>query len=148
MRTGSTKGAGGFHYLITDAATDFNDGFSLAVDSSNRAMFVVGYGTTILGTTRGQATSSVTLAPNTTHHVVGTYNGSQVRVYVDGAQAATVSYSTGVSWSGSRDLLLGRKVASASQATSFLDGILDEAAVYNAALAAGTITAHYNAGRP
>ena len=41
VRTGSTKGAGGFHYLITDAATDFNDGFSLAIDSSNRATFVV-----------------------------------------------------------------------------------------------------------
>ena len=144
VRTGSAKAAGGFHYLITDAATDFNDGFSLAIDSSNRATFVVGRN----ATTRGQATSSVALAPNTTHHVVGTYNGSLVRVYVDGALVASVSFSGGPTWSGSRDLMLGRKVGSASQATSFLDGILDEAAVYNAALAAGTITAHYNAGRP
>ena len=71
-----------------------------------------------------------------------------MRVYVDGALVGSVSFSGGPTWSGSRDLMLGRKVGTASQATSFLDGILDEAAVYNAALAAGTITAHYNAGRP
>ena len=99
-------------------------------------------------TVRAQATSSVALAPGTINDVVGTYDGSAVRIYVNGALVGSVSFSGGPTWSGSRDLMLGRKVGTASQATSFLDGILDEAAVYNAALAAGTITAHYNAGRP
>ena len=146
VRTGSTKSSGNYHYLITNAATDLNDGFTLAINSSNRAVFTVARNLGIV--LRGQASSSATLQPNTTYHVVGTYDGNTVRVYVNGAQSGTAGYNSGVTWSSSRDLMLGRKVGTASQAQSYLDGILDEAAVYTSALSAGTVTAHWNAGRP
>ena len=147
VRTGSTKSNGNYHYLITDSSSDFNDGFSLAVDSSNRAVFVVARNL-IITTQRGTATSSVTLAPNTTHHVVGTYDGSRVRVYVDGVERGNVSYSSGISYASGRDLFFGRKANSSGLSTNYLDGILDEAALYTAALPAATVQAHYDAGKP
>jgi hypothetical protein len=89
----------------------------------------------------------VTLAPNTTHHVVGTYDGTAVRIYVDGVQVGTASFTVAVSWAGTRDLRLGRPVSSSSP-TLFLQGTLDEAALYTQALPAATVLAHYNSGKP
>jgi PKD repeat protein len=146
VRTTATKGAGGYHFLISDSSSDFDNGFSLVVDSANRAMFSVAR-TTGFTVTRGQATSSVTLAPNTTHHVVGTYDGTTVRIYVDGVQVGTASFTVPISWSASRDLRLGRPVSSSSS-TFFLQGTLDEAALYTQALPAATVLAHYNSGKP
>jgi YD repeat-containing protein len=153
VRTSATKGSGGYHFLITDSSAELNgsslsldNGFVLAIDSSNRAVFSVARNV-IITTVRATATSSVTLAPNTTHHVVGTYDGSTVRIYVDGVQVGTASFSGAPTWSGSRDLRLGRPVEStASQ--FFLQGTLDEPALYTAALPAATVLAHYNAGKP
>ncbi|HEX5922836.1 MAG TPA: PKD domain-containing protein [Baekduia sp.] len=146
VRTTAAKGAGGYHVLITDTSSEFANGFSLVIDSANRAMFSVAR-TTGFTTTRGQATSSVTLAPNTTHHIVGTYDGTTVRVYVDGAQVGTAAFTGALTWSGTRDLRLGRAVGSSS-ATFFLQGTLDEAALYTQALPAATILGHYNSGKP
>jgi trimeric autotransporter adhesin len=146
VRTTATKGAGGYHFLISDSSSDFDNGFSLVIDSANRAMFSVAR-TTGFTVTRGQATSSVTLAPNTTHHVVGTYDGTAARIYVDGVQVGTASFTVAVSWAGTRDLRLGRPVSSSSP-TLFLQGTLDEAALYTQALPAATVLAHYNSGKP
>jgi hypothetical protein len=144
VRTGSTKPAGGYHFLITNSSNEFSNGFSLAVNQANQATFVAARS----ALARGQATSSVTLAPNTTHHVVGTYDGARVRIYVDGVERGSAAFTGALTWNSGRDLRLGRKVAAASAATAYLDGVLDEAAVYTAALPAATVLAHYNAGRP
>jgi YD repeat-containing protein len=146
-RTTATKPAGGYHYLITDSSNLLNNGFSLAIDSSNRPVFSVAR-TNILGqVTRGLAVSSVTVAPNTTHHIAGTWDGSRVRVYVDGVERANVAFSGAATWASGRDLRLGRPLG--STATQYhLQGVLDEAAIYTQALPAATVLAHYNAGRP
>ncbi len=146
VRTTATKSSGGYHFLISDTSSDFDNGFSLAINSSNQAVFTVAR-TTGFTTTRATATSSVTLAPNTTHHVAGTFDGTTVRIYVDGAQAGTATFSGSISWSGSRDLRLGRAVSSSSP-SFFLQGTLDEPALYTQALPAATVLAHYNAGKP
>jgi PKD repeat protein len=143
VRTAATKGSGGYHFLISDSSSDFNNGFTLAIDSSNRATFAVASNALV----RGQATTTVTLAPNTIHHVAGTYDGSRVRVYVDGVERANVAYSSGITWNAARDLYLGSRVASSGQSTSYLNGTLDEPAIYTVALSAANVLAHYNAGK-
>ena len=153
VRTAATKASGGWHFLITDSSAELSgnslslsDGFAVAIDSSNRVVFQVARNV-IFSTTRGTATTSVTLAPNTIHHVAATYDGSTLRLYVDGVQAATASFGSGVTWSGSRDLRLGRPNES-SAATYLLNGTLDETALYTSAMSAATVLAHYNAGKP
>jgi YD repeat-containing protein len=143
VRTTATKGSGGSHTVFTDSTSEFNNGVSLVIDSSNRPVFYVARNFL----QRGTATSSVTVAPNTTHHIVGTYDGSRVRVYVDGVERANVAFSGGAGWNSGRDLLLGRRVSSSS--TQYhLQGTLDEPAIYTQALPAATVLAHYNAGKP
>ena len=68
MRIDQQKAAGGYHFLVTDAATDLSDGFTLAIDSAGRPVFTVASS----ATTRATAQSSLALTPNTTYHLVGT----------------------------------------------------------------------------
>jgi hypothetical protein len=77
------------------------------------------------------------------YHVVGTYDGTTQRLYIDGVQAAsraqtgaasTVTYGLFVgSWNGGGELFTGQ---------------IDEVAVYNTTLAAARVKAHTDAGRP
>ncbi len=148
VRTAATKTSGGYHFLISNSDSDLNNGFSLVIDSSNRPTFVVARENIIGIVTRGTATSSVAVEPNTTHHIVGTYDGSRVRVYVDGVERANVSFGSGPSWGSSRDLRIGRPISSTSLAQRYLQGTIDEPAIYTSALSAATALAHYNAGKP
>jgi YD repeat-containing protein len=151
VRTAATK-TGGYHFLVTDSSNEISgsslsldNGFALAIDSSNRPVFSAARNI-IFSTQRATATSPVTVAPNTIHHIVGTYASSTLRLYVDGVQVATATLNSGPSWSGSRDLRLGRPVGS-SNAIFHLQGMLDEVALYTQALPAATVLAHYNAGK-
>ncbi|MBN2272273.1 MAG: hypothetical protein JXN61_16805 [Sedimentisphaerales bacterium] len=71
------------------------------------------------------------LTPGYWHHVVGTYDGSHIRLYIDGVEdAGPVPYDGGVTtsqanvWIGGNSGMSGRE----------FDGMIDEAAVWNRAL--------------
>jgi PKD repeat protein len=148
VRTESTKGAGGYHFLVTHANIDFDDGFSLAIDDQNRAVFAVGGRNVLGGVVRGSAVSSVSLAPNTTHHVVGTFGGGQLRIYVDGVERGSAPFANGIFYRTGRDFWFARQRNTTNRAIRHLDGTLDEVAVYSTALPAATVQAHYAAGAP
>lgn len=63
-----------------------------------------------------------------THHLVGSYDGSTMRLYVDGVLVGTAS-KTG-SFTGSETFSIGRNP---SYSNRFLDGRVDEVAVYTSA---------------
>jgi hypothetical protein len=147
VRTGSTKLPGTYHALVANSSADGDNGFLLAIASSNKAQFHVARRNSDGTIVRGVAISSATLAPGTTHHVVGTYNGSRVRIFVDGVERGSAPFSGAITWAAARDLRLGRAAATAI-AIYRLDGVLDEVALYTAALPAATVTAHWNAGKP
>ena len=140
VRTAATAGSGKYNVLLSNSNFDFTNGFTLAVDSSNRPLFAVGG-----NFSNGRATSSVTIAPNTTHHLVGTYDGSRIRIYVDGVERANVVYNGDTNYANGRDIFLGRAFVTNF---GFLNGTLDEAALYTGAMSAATVLAHYNAGKP
>jgi hypothetical protein len=88
----------------------------------------------------GEKSSGVTVADGVRHHVALTIDGSgNGQFYVDGQPAgAPVAYA-----------VPGHGTAGAigwSTSTQFFDGTLDEVAVYNTALSAARIEAHYDAG--
>jgi PKD repeat protein len=148
VRTSVAKSSGGYHFLVSDSSADFDNGFSLVIDSSNRPVFAVARQNILGQVTRGQAVSPTTVVPTTTHHIVGTYDGSRARIFVDGVERANVSFSSDPTWSGSRDLRIGRPISSTSLAQRYLQGSIDEPALYTTALSAATILAHYQAGKP
>lgn len=90
-----------------------------------------------------QAATAGTLTINTWHHVVGTWDGTTLRLYVDDAQVATATPSA-APVAGINGITIGRSHDTGG--TPFFPGRIDEVAIYSTALSAARITAHYNAG--
>jgi hypothetical protein len=64
------------------------------------------------------------------HHLAGTYNGTQVKLYIDGELRGTTNY-TGAIEVSSDDINLGRN---SEDTDRLFDGIIDDARIYNRAL--------------
>ncbi len=77
-----------------------------------------------------------------TYHVVGTYDGTTQRLYVNGSQVASAALSGPASASAS-PLYIG----SWNGSSEFFNGTIDEAAVYGATLSAARVSAHHAAGK-
>ncbi|MFN8160278.1 MAG: Ig-like domain-containing protein [Solirubrobacterales bacterium] len=71
-------------------------------------------------------------------HVVGTFNGSTMRIFLNGTQRASKTFSSSVNTT-SNPLYIG-----SSGGYDRLSGRLDETAVYPTALSASRVQAHYN----
>jgi len=81
--------------------------------------------------------SAVGLSLNTWYHIVGTYDGTTMRLYVDGSEVD--SDTATLTW-GAGNLLLAT-----SGLSGYFDGTLDEVAFYDYKLTAGQVAAHYAA---
>ena len=87
--------------------------------------------------------STTPIAVGEFYHVVGTYDGSRARLYVNGVLEAEVPVAVTVDY-GTRPVFIGT-----SGETVFdgkLNGIVDEASIYNRALDGSEIAALYEAG--
>jgi hypothetical protein len=82
------------------------------------------------------------LGSGTTYHLVGTYDGSTLRLYRNGVQCASIASTrsltdnTGPFLVGNTSILTGRN----------FDGRIDEPAVYSRALSSTEVSEHYLAG--
>ena len=80
------------------------------------------------------------IAAGTAYYVVGTYDDSVQRLYVNGAEVASAPLTGAISTS-SQELTLGAW----NESTEPFNGTIDDAAVYTLALSAARIDAHYKA---
>jgi hypothetical protein len=81
------------------------------------------------------------VAPDTWHHFVGTYDGSTVRLYRDGSQVASKSVSDMAETSA--PLGIGENLDASDR---HVDGKIDEVRVYDRALSSGEVLDLYLAG--
>ena len=93
------------------------------------------------GTRRRLQTPSGVIVAGGTYHVVGTFDGTTQRLYVNGTQVASVALS-GTASVTTTPLLIG----SWDGTSEFFAGAIDEAAVYGTVLNAAQVAAHYRAG--
>ncbi len=93
------------------------------------------------GTRRRTQAPAGAIVANQTYHVVGTYDGSNARLYVNGSQVATTALTGAIS-APSNALTIGAWDSS----QEFLNGTIDDVAVYSTALTAARVGAHYTAG--
>lgn len=91
------------------------------------------------------ATSPDEVAPDEWHHLVGTWNGTQLELFVDGVSKATQS-TVGTMPGGTDDLYIGRRWDDSFN--EFFGGWVDEVAFYGTALSSTRVAAHYVAGSP
>jgi hypothetical protein len=86
--------------------------------------------------------SSGGLQPGTWHHVVGAYDGSTLRLYVDGSLEGQVSSTRSLPTSG-WPLAIGADVWGGEN----FGGRVDEVAIYDYPLSQQQVTEHFDAGR-
>jgi hypothetical protein len=91
------------------------------------------------------AFSGVVPSQNVWYNVVGTYDGSNVKIYIDGILKATLS-ATGSINSNTELLMLGD--AGYGGFSSILNGNLDEISIYSRGLTQSEVTNIYNSGTP
>jgi hypothetical protein len=79
------------------------------------------------------------------HHLLGVYDGTNMTIYIDGAQAATSTTSVPASLSATagNNFQIG-----ALNGSFFTSGSIDEVAVWNSALSSDAVTEIYNSGVP
>lgn len=119
----------GTYILFTDIATD-KYVFSVRLDGSE-------------GTGRSIVSNSV--IDLIWHHVVGTYDGTILKMYIDGVlQTDTLSISGSINTDNSDILRIGRNPNN----TGPWDGLIDEVRIFNKALSAIEIKNLYEMGRP
>ncbi len=121
IRHGATSA---FHSIV-DKRDHHTDGFDLYLNASSR-LFIRVNNASLNGT--------AVVADGTWHHVAGTYDGGELRLYVDGVLDASAAASAGAS-STVGDLLIGRNWSSGY----LFDGALDDLRLYDRALSPAEI---------
>ena len=74
------------------------------------------------------------------YHVVGTYDGTTERLYINGVQVTSAAL-TGAITTSSNSLTIG-----SGGAAGYFAGTIDDVAVYGTALSAARVASHYTAG--
>ena len=85
------------------------------------------------------------LQKNTWYYIVGTYDGSKMRVYVNGVLEGEEDESRALYPTSTAHLYLGRQPWSGFE--YYFDGIIDEVRISNVARSESEIQAHYQSGK-
>jgi len=127
------------HRIISNANTgSSNAGFDCGLNGSTGGVFFA-MGN---GTTNAFANSTTNLVAGTWYHLVGTFDGSNVRFYLNGILQTTSALSGTIASSGFL-INIGRNPAYTGD---YVAGSFDDTAVYYSTLSGSQVTALYNAG--
>jgi hypothetical protein len=125
--------------------------YALAVANTTNALQLIVNSTGAVGGNITYSPTGYTLPPGGDWvHIVGVFVPStSMTVYVNGAVVGT-PLTTGVPaaiFPGTADLWIGRQFSATATNVTF-EGLIDEVAIYNTALSAERVAAHYNAAVP
>jgi len=123
-------------------------GFGLMIDKSDKLNWHIFTAKDTYESTSPH--SKTTFALNTWYYVVGTYDGSLMKTYINGVLDTCVDTLSGPIFNEEADLYIGDIDCTfdSSGFDSPFDGIIDEVAIYNRSLTAEEIYTHYNAIDP
>ena len=133
--------SGGYVDVVSYGSQSGGQGYTLQITPSNTMAIW-------MKTTSGsaQAVGSTVLTPGTAYHVVGTYDGSNAKIYINGVLDGSSTGGAAISYSGigTYGLSLG---AGQSTSRSVFYGTLDDVSVFGSALSATQVAAHYAAAQ-
>jgi hypothetical protein len=115
-----------------------NSGWVLQIRPAGIVDFCYGNGTLDYAC----ATSTSILTDDAWHHVAGTFDGAEVKMYIDGNLEDSLAYS-GTPQANDQDVYIG---AAWWGEPRFFSGLIDEVQIFSRALSAEEIAATYNAG--
>jgi hypothetical protein len=94
------------------------------------------------GVMRTLTAGAETVPPEGVHHLVGTYDGASMKIYLDGIEVASRP-QTGQMTHGSDPLYIGRN----SRMDTYFSGTIDEVSIYSEALSADAVLDRFASGR-
>ncbi|MGI6337898.1 MAG: LamG domain-containing protein [Bacteroidales bacterium] len=129
MRTSSTTGyqspLGNFHW--TGQGYDF-----IRNQTTGRIEFTIR--NSVSGSTYVRSTTNV--ADNSWHHIAATWDGANIRIFVDGGQEAFSECNYAPNYHNSNRFIIGTREIG----DNYFEGGIDNVAIYNRALTAGEIS--------
>ncbi|MCD6429523.1 lamin tail domain-containing protein, partial [bacterium] len=109
------------------------------IDNNGFAVFRIG----IDGGSLQYVRSTTTLSLGQWYHIVGTYDGSYIKIYVNGALEGSKAVLGNIKYDS-----LHVNIGMVKENDSHFNGLIDEVKIYNRALGASEILDHYNAATP
>lgn len=116
-----------------------NSGYALEIDSDTSQLKFWVY----VSGTGWRSSTAVPISVNTWYHAAGTYDGSNIIIYMNGQPQGSPTSVNGVIASSNNPLNIGRDP---SNPTRFFKGYIDEVEIFNRALSHDEIQSIYNAG--
>jgi Concanavalin A-like lectin/glucanases superfamily len=126
----------GNHTVVAIDGTNIS-GFFLKRDSSAPFSFQMHSADNTSGTLY-YATGTTTPTTATWYHLCGTFDGTNARLYVNGALEAT-SATVAATWTAAGHTMIGSGLWSAAR-TDFVNGDIDDVRIYNTALTAAQVS--------
>ena len=115
-----------YNYLISKVDNPGNLGYAIYFgNSDNKLQFFITDETGFIITP-----FTPIISDNNWHHVVGTYNGKDLKLYIDGNLRASATSTTGIEYNGG-DLIIGAQTNTSQRS---FEGSLDQTTIFNYAL--------------
>ena len=96
------------------------------------------------GAWKNSGNSTTSIGDGNWHYIVGVYDGTYLKIYVDGVQESSNNIGATTLNSNSNPVIIGSNGGS----SEFWNGLIDEVAIFDIALTAEEIKKRYQAGRP
>jgi hypothetical protein len=87
--------------------------------------------------------TNIPIILNQLYHIISTYNGSTIRIFINGVESGTGLSTTGTIQSNTQELTIGVRYNRGSN--SYFNGNIYSSRIYNRALSAQEILQNYNA---
>jgi len=134
---------GTFNYLFAREGALYGS-YLLRYTSANKFNIFIGHA----GGSTTDITSSSTYTLTDWHHVAFTYDQTNLKLYVDGSEAASVAKTTAIDYTPSTSYGTDNTYIGKGTFADNAEGLIDEVAIFNSALSGSDITAIYNSGTP
>ena len=141
--------AGGIKPLVSEGFVNVLNGPSLGNQAVSQGVTIGSFNNIIyFSTFNGAGTKTeidtAAYAANTWHHIVGTFDGTTMKMYNNGLLVSTkVPPADALGHTFAADLVTPLLIGSGGNQNSTFGGVIDEVAIYNSVLAATDVTNHY-----
>jgi hypothetical protein len=129
---------GTFNYLFAREGATYGS-YLLRYTSANKFNIFIGHA----GGATTDITSSSTYTLTDWHHVAFTYDQTNLKLYVDGSEAASVAKTTAIDYTPSTSYGTDNTYIGKGTFADNAEGLIDEVAIFNTALSGSQITNIY-----
>jgi hypothetical protein len=141
-----TTNAGAYQEIVEVINQSTNvAGWEFRKNSSNKVELVLGINTNLTqGSGYQLAASTTSINTGQFFHVVGTYDGANIKVYVNGVLETTTAWASGVVYVADQRARIGVNNYAGSTEVYFWNGSIDEVGIWSRAITAQEVMDLYN----